>query len=982
MLHIHLFGHLRLLADGHLYRFQGLPKTTGLLAYLLLHRHTPVARDHLAFLLWDDVPESEARANLRRHLHDLHRALPPDVEWLLRDTKSVQWNPGAPAWLDVAEFEHLCHEHDRLTEAIALYTGDLLQASYEDWIVPERERLQALYLSSLARLMAREWERGDLIQAMVYARQLLSHDPLREDVMRDYMLLRQASGDRAGAMQLYQQFQARLLEELGVAPMPETTAVYEQLSHSQPAGADSRPARHSTAPMPPAPAAAPPQNLPARLTSFVGRQEELAQVCRLIGSADSPVRLLTITGSGGTGKTRLAVEAASWLWQQWPQQFPDGVYLVGLSAVSNPEHVAIAVAESLELRGRPELSPLESLRVALRDKRSLLLLDNFEHLLDAAPLLAELLTSLPHLRLLVTSQTALHLYGEQEFPLQPLALPEAGHLPDAADLLNYAAVRLFVDRTQAVQPQFQLNAGNMEAVAEICRCLDGIPLALELAAGRGKLFTPAAMLAQLSHRLRFLTSQARDLPARHQTLRATVEWSYNQLTPAEQTLFAGVALFAGPFTLSAAEAIFGNHAPANSADDAPPASFQPDLTEMSDLLFSLVDKNMLRALPAEGTEELRFRMLQTLREHGLEKLTQVETAKFIYHRYADYYATLAEQCKEGMRSADQSAWVQRLRQEENNLIAALEWLASDRDNDQSGVLMARTVTAVSRFWLLQGRVHDLRHWLQQALAYLSHLPPAQQVALLSELGNVAQIQGDYTIAEKYHRQALSLARQVGESLLIANSLHFLAYAAGRQGQYAGAKALFQESLALYRQLPEINPLYFTALLNNLAIVHKRLGEFDAAIALLQEVLTVKRAVKDHLGLPASLANLGNLLILQGKPLAARVYMREALELRQQNQDRQGMLNSINQMASLAAVQGQHGHAATLYAAADALHQAMGISRTADGREDQEREMETIRRRLDADELAERQTAGSCFTLEEAVHFALTEVTPPDSPSQR
>lgn len=306
MLHIHLFGYLRLLVDGEPYRFRGLPKTTSLLAYLLLNRDTAVSREHLAFLLWDDVAEDEARANLRRHLHDLTKQLPPGEDWLLRDMKTVQWNSAAPTWLDIAEFESLCRQKDRLTEAIAIYTGDPLQNSYEDWLITERERYKSLFLTTLSGLMAREWERGDLYQSMIYARQLLNQDPLREDVLRDYMQLRHASGDRAGALQLYQQFKERLEEELGVEPMPETAELYEQLSTSQSAVVlpKSHPLQPPTAPPP----SAPPHNLPTRITSFVGREEELAQVCHLIGSPGSQVRLLTITGPGGTGKTRLAVE--------------------------------------------------------------------------------------------------------------------------------------------------------------------------------------------------------------------------------------------------------------------------------------------------------------------------------------------------------------------------------------------------------------------------------------------------------------------------------------------------------------------------------------------------------------------------------------------------------------------------------------------------------------------------------------------------
>lgn len=969
MLYIHLFGHLRLLLDGNPYRFQGLPKTTPLLAYLLLHRDTAVFRDHLAFLLWDDVPETEARANLRRHLHDLRSALPPDVDWIQSAGRNIQWNPAAPVWLDVAEFESLCQSVDHLAEAVTLYTGDLLQTLYEDWIVLERERLQALYFSTLEKLIAREHKRGDLVQAMAYARQLLSRDPLREDVLRDYMLLRVENGDRAGALQLYQQFKERLIEELGIAPMPETTAVYEQITENRPLSTAAKSPvlpqaasmlhdSLSTAPSHPA-VPAPAHNLPAPLTSFVGRQEERSQICQLIGKTNSPVRLLTITGSGGTGKTRLSIEVALWLRQNHPEQFPDGFYFVGLSAVTNPDLVLPAIVETLDIRSRADLSLFDNLKASLRGKRLLLLLDNFEHLLDAAPQVADLLTAVPGLHILITSQSVLHLYGEHEFTLLPLPLPTSAHL-SPADLLNYAAIHLFVDRLRAVQPHFLLTDENSTAVTEICRCLDGMPLALELAAARGKLFTPAAMLTQLSQRLRFLTGQARNLPARHQTLRATIDWSYNLLTIAEQTVFAGLSLFAGSFTMTAGEAILSDLHSEESIQNH---------------LFSLADKNMLRALPAADTTELRFRMLQTLREYGLGKLAQLETAAAIHRRYAVYYADLAEQGKAGMRSADQSTWVQQLRQEDNNLIAALELLVADPDTAQNATTMIRLLTSIARFWLLQGRIRDLRYWLERALVYLPVLPASLQAALLNELGNTAQVQGDYATAEDCHRQALTLARELQDLSLIAYTLHFLAYAAGRQGQYIEAKTLFQESLALHRQLPETTPLQLTTLLNNLAIVHRRLDEYDEAIALLQETLAVKRAIGDRLGLPSPLSNLGNLFILQGKLAEATTYLREALELRQEIQDRQGLLYSLNQMAALATAQKQYDRAATLYAAADARHQDMGISRTADDAEDQQRDMDIVRQQINAAILQECEAAGARMTLADAVAYALqTSVT--------
>lgn len=965
MLQIHLFGHLRLLVNQQSHRFATLPKTAPLLAYLLLHRDTAVPRDHLAFLLWDDVPENEARANLRRHLHDLRRALPPksDQPWVISDGKTLQWNPAAPWWLDVAAFEQLCQDTTRLAEAITLYTGDLLTDLYEDWLAAERERLRTLYFATISGLITREQARGDLAQAIVYARQLLNHDPLREDVVRNLIVMRHESGDRAGAMQLYQQFKERLAEELGVAPMPETTTVYEAITANQPLLSY----HHNQRPPTPSPlqptftspvtTPSPPHNLPAQLTSFVGRHEELTQVCQLIGTAAT--RLLTITGPGGTGKTRLALAAAHWLWQHQPDQFPDGVFFVGLSAVTNPGHVATAVAETVGAWETADRPLSDSLKEHLHTKQLLLLIDNFEHLLAAAPLVSDLLTAVPGLRILVTSQANLHLYGETEFPLAPLSLPDLNNLPPITGLMQYTAIALFVERLRAVYLGFTLTPENAHTVVEICACLDGMPLALELAAARGKLFTPVAMLAQLNNRLRFLNSQARNLPARHQTLRATIDWSYYLLEPAEQQMFGRLSLFVSSFTAEAALAVC------------------PDImageTAVLDVISSLTDKNMIRFyLPGNGAP--RFRLLQTLREYALEKLAQTPAEADTRYRYAAYYTTLTEQAEAGLRQGDQQSWLQRMRLEDPNVMAALEWLYAHLDDPENGRLATRLITAHERFWSLQGRFREARLWFARALTCRHLLPLAEQVKLLNKAGVIAQHQGDYTAAAVLHDEALTLARQEEDTELLANTLHYLGFAAGRQGRYEEARDLLHESLSLSQELPDTLP-QITTLLNNLAIVYRRLKAYDQAIVALEKALALKRQLNDRLGLPAVLGNLSQLVAFQGDYVQARAYAQESLELRLASQDRPGMLVSLGQMADLALETGQDARATTLLAASLALRQHMSLPMTDHVQAETDAELAQLRLRLSEATYAAAWAAGEGMTLEEAVTFALAKPNP-------
>lgn len=958
MLQIHLFGHLRLLVDGQPYRFHTLPKTPLLLAYLLLHRNTAVPRDHLAYLLWDDVPESEARANLRRHLHDLRRALPATADWVFSDAKSVQWQPTAPTWLDVAEFERLSQDTGRLAEAITLYTGDLLQELYDDWLIPHREQLRALYFTAVTRLMERERSRGDLPQAMIYARQLLQHDPLREDVVRSLILMRHESGDRAGAMQVYHQFAARLDEELGVTPMPETAAIYEAIAANTPLPLPFPPSPPHpvaiAAPTPAHPISSPPShNLPARLTSFVGRQQEMSQVCRLLNGS---TRLLTITGPGGSGKTRLALEAARWLWQNQPDVFPQGVFFVGLAAITNPDFVVTAVAETIGIRENPGQPGLPGLINQMRSQQLLLVLDNFEHLLPAAAAVNDLLTAVPGLHLLVTSQTPLHLYGEQEFPLAPLPLPDRAQLPPPAEMLQFAAIALFVERLQAVRPDFELTTENAPTIAEICHYLDGIPLALELAAARGKLFTPAAMLTQLSQRLRFLSSQASNLPNRHRTLRAAIDWSYNLLTPLEQQLFANLALFATSFTAEAAAAI------------CPDLSSEP--TAVLESLYSLVDKSILRVLPEDDPDGPRFRMLQTLREYGLEKLSHSPTATATHHTYAVYYTALAQQAETELRYGDQAGALRCLRREDPNIMAALEWLVANVDDPENGRLAARLVSAQERYWSLQGRFSEASLWFGRVLPLASLLPPDEQIKLYNRAGVIAQQQGDYATAAAHHTTALTIARQLEELLPLAHTLHYLGFAAGRQGNYEEARHLLEESLAIYRQSPEDNTASVTTLLNNLSIVYRRMGALDKAVAVLTEALAVKRQRNDLLGLPAVLGNLGQLVADQGDLEQAEAYVREGLLIRINLQDQPGLLISIEQMADLLWQRGQTTLTVTLFGATSQQRQEINQPLTVHVQQDRQEMLTQMRAKLGEAAFMDAWATGTQMSLDTAVQATL------------
>jgi predicted ATPase/DNA-binding SARP family transcriptional activator len=926
-LSIHLFGHLRLFQEGQPLKFNTLPKSRQLLAYLLLHSETAVSREHLAYLLWNDVSESEARTNLRRHLHDLRRALPTGHDWIVSNAQTLQWNPHLPFWLDVVQFSKLAEDPQRLVEAIMLYTGDLLPDLYDDWLIPHREQLHTCYLHTINQLIQREKQRGDLSQAMLYARQLLNLDPLREDVLRDLMQMRHTSGDRAGAMQLYHQFYERLQEELGVEPMPDTTAVYQSiLTNSQ------------NSPTYPEPPPTPRHNLPASPTSFIGRHHELTHVTHLLSHPQTAVRLLTITGPGGSGKTRLALEAATHLAAQKPTPFLDGIYFIRLDNLTNPDQLIPATMQALNLPITSQQNPADALQHHLSQHHLLLILDNFEHLLPAACLISQWLAAAPHLTILVTSQVCLHLYGEHELSLDPLPLPDRQQPLTLETILDSPAIALFVARAQAVRPDFALTDDNKTAVADICTNLDGMPLAIELAAARSKYFSPAAMCVQLQQRFQFLTTHTRDLSARQQTLRATIDWSYHLLSPEEQAVFQALAIFVGVFPWSAAETV--------SATAVPPT------TTFYDIISALIDRNIVRQTPTDTLPT--FRLLSTLREYGLEKLEQSSIASHIHQQHALTYLEIARHAQ----TLPESKMLNELENAHDNLRAALTW-AVHSQNPQLGLQICATLTS---FWENRGHIAEGRRWLDQFLTLATDLPTELHAEALFAIGYLAYRHADFVPAQAhfahslhlwqtlpqptrqlaraqhymglilrrtpqpeaalpYYKQSLATYWAIGDpngAAAVLNSLGSVAY---NDGDLAQARTIFAECLVLERSIG--NPHSLSRALNNLGVVAYALADFAASQACHTEALALRRLVGNKPGIAQSLNNLGRVLLRQQDNSAATQLLAEGAELYLELGMKIGVMETIECLAMLAAYENRPQLTAQLGATAVRLHKEVG-----------------------------------------------------------
>jgi len=649
-----------------------------------------------------------------------------------------------------------------------------------------------------------------------------------------------------------------------------------------------------------------PANIPVQRTRFVGREKEVAAVQELLSRPN--VRLVTITGPPGIGKTRLAVEVAGGL----VHQFPAGAHYVPLSALNDPGLIASVVVEALGLRGNGIQSPLEILRKSLHDSLRapmLLLMDNFEHLIRAAPTVAELLATAPNLKILVTSRSALHVYGEHEFPVPPLALPDARSTPTLEALSKFPAIALFVERAIAAKPDFELKPENARAVADICARLDGLPLAIELAAARVKVLSPASMLTRLASRLQLLTGGAQDLPHRQQTLRATMDWSYDLLSAAEQKLFRRLAVFMGGSNLEGVEAVCD-------------AACDLDL-DLLDGTASIVDKSLLQQIEqADG--EPRFVMLETIREYALEKLKVALEENSTKRAHAAYCLVLAEEAGE-QSDAKEPEWLGRFTLEHDNFRAALEWLTETGDAEWG----LRLGAALFRFWEMRELITEGRDRLGKLLNLPAPAPPTKlRQRVVFSAGVLACEQADYNSADPLFREALDIARQLGDKRGIAVSLNALGVNDRNRGEPAVAHSLFEESLGLWRELGDQKAV--ARALSNLANVVKSQGDFARARGLHAECLSIFTGLGDRAGVAWSLNSQGDVARDEGDFAGAQMLYEQGLAIFRALGDYWGIAGTLNDLGNLAREQRQAATAHSLYRESLKVFQALehkrGIAR--------------------------------------------------------
>jgi predicted ATPase len=670
--------------------------------------------------------------------------------------------------------------------------------------------------------------------------------------------------------------------------------------------------------------------LPDQPTRFVGRAREVAEVEKLV--LDDGVRLITLSGPGGIGKSRLAFQVAA----RVAHHFEDGLAHVLLGSISDPQLVTAAIARTLDVKESSERTVLENVKEFLRDRELLMVVDNFEHLIDAAPVLSQLVSAAPRLKLMITSRAVLFLRGENEYQVPPLSTTGGD------------AVELFVERAQAANPHFELTDDNKDAIAEICERLDGLPLGIELAAARIRLLTPQAMLQRLSSRLQLLTGGPADLPERQRTLRATLDWDYDMLSEEERTVFRRLAVFAAGFSFEAAD-----HVTNAGASDL----------DVLDVVESLVAKSLLQQRWSGSAP--RFSMLRTLREYAFEKLNESDETDEVRTHHADFFIALVEDAAPKLASPDQVESLHLLDAEHDNLRAALRWQSTQPD----AARMLEFTAALTPYWEFRAYLTEGQKWLEDALAGAADAPSDLRALCLEGAGVLARGQGEYKRAAALIEEALVLRREAGDTGGLANALKQLGIVAAERGDYAAARDLYQQSLDKRREIGDERGIAEAE--NNLGVLARLHGDLDAATKSFEGALDFFHNQGDRRAEGRVLMNLGEVNLEHGRFDLAGERLRQSLVLCKEVESHWDITDLLELLASVASGKREARKASVLFGAGEALRDLLGTPLPASEKEIYDRRVAAARDQLDEEEFKAAWDEGRNLAEDEAVELALS-----------
>jgi predicted ATPase/DNA-binding SARP family transcriptional activator/DNA-binding CsgD family transcriptional regulator len=925
----------------HLRKAANLVKLLALAPGHLLHREQAMDA------LWPDLARRAASNNLRQVLHAARRVLDPVVgsRYLASDNGSLILGQEGLLWVDAEAFGEAAIAARRAKipsayeVAIEQYAGELLPGDYEEaWTQDRREELRRLYLTLLLDLATLYEEREEYERGIGVLRRALCEDPSREETHADLMRQYAHCGRRREAVLQYE----LLVETLTREPEAETRRLYERIRAGDfpqgSAGADWRELE----------AAAGRHNLPASSTSFVGREREIAEARRML----SMTRLLTLTGAGGSGKTRLAVEAARGL----AGAYPDGVWMAEVAPLSEPGLVPQALAHALGIREQPGRPLLGTIIQALRSKELLLVMDNCEHLIQASASLAEgLLSSCPHLRILATSREPLGIGGEAVRQVGPLSLPETSNGQSTAEsLMRCEAVRLFVERARVTVPDFGLTEGNAGAVVRVCRRLDGMPLAIELAAAQLGDLAVEQVAGRLEGSLDLLQSNSRTVEPKQQTLRATLDWSHELLEEPEKRLFARLSVFAGGWSLEAAEAVFSGEGIEGEG--------------VLDPLSRLVDKSLVVAEPS-GRGETRYRLLEPVRQYAREKLQSGREADRVRRQHAEWCLRFAEDAEKGSSGPGFQGWLELLETEHDNLRAALGWSLEGSDAE----LGLRLAGALWLFWFTQGYSSEGWGWLERGISLGG--TKAARAKALNGAGWIALFLGESETAKRLLQESVILYKGLQDEEGLASSLNFLGFVALLGGRTDIPVApLLEEALALKPRIKNRSTIANTLVFAALDALLLR-GDWDESVALHDEALMLFREIEDRWGLGLCLTNLGLIVAALGQHARATRLLRELMHRSLEIGDKFGSQYSFFGLACVADSEGRRARAARLWGMSEAIREAAGfrLPQAALSVMEYENRLTRARARLGEKTFEEAWAEGKAMPLKQAVEYALSDV---------